>query len=169
MKLIAGILMATLAAGADDPGFRELVPQVVSTARDHALRSGGRGTIAGPVLVDAASFSVAGRALGESVSAQAVAQAAGAGARAVAPGQGVVCTEPTAATRRSCEVAGRGVVVSMQSATRTAQGLDVVVTTRWTYTRTSGAVAVAAHMLRLSYEEQGRGWRLKGKKILRQT
>jgi hypothetical protein len=57
----------------------------------------------------------------------------------------------------------------MQSATRTAEGLDVVVTTRWTYTRNSGAVAVAAHMLRLSYQEEGRGWRLKGKKVLRQT
>ena len=166
MKLIAGFLLATLAAGSNGPGFPELVPQIVSTARAHAVSSSRPGSVAGPVLVDAASFAAAGQSLGESVSAQAVLRGAGQGARAVAGNAGVACT--TANTRRRCQVQDRGVIVSVQSATRTAAGLDVVVTTRWTDRRPSGASAVAGHTIRLSYVKQGQAWKLNRKTILRQ-
>ena len=168
MKLIAGILAVALAAPGNGPGLRELVPQVVGSARQHALSSSRPGSIAGPVLLDAAAFSTAGRSLGESVSQQAVLQGAGQGARAVASGGGVACTQATANTRRRCEVQDRGVIVSVQSVTRTARGVDVVVAASWTDRRPSGASAVASHLLRLSYAPQGATWRLAGKSVLRQ-
>ena len=171
MKLIAGILMmamgGTIQGGG--PGFQELVPQIVGAARQHALSSSRPGSVAGPVLLDAASFSAAGRSLGESVSPQGMLRGAGQGARAVSGEEGVVCTAPTASAGRRCEVRDRGVLVSVQSVARTATGVDVVVSARWTDRRPSGASATAGHTLRLSFSPRGQSWHLDRKAIVRRS
>jgi hypothetical protein len=171
MNRIAGILMAALLplSGSGGPGFRALVPEIVGAAREHAVHSSRPGSITGPVLLDAASFAAAGRSLGTPLDERSVVQAAGGEARAVAAGQGVVCAEASATHRRRCQVSERGVLLSVQSAERTAAGLEVVVSARWTDERPSGAVAVAGHTLRLTFSPQGERWRLAGTAVLRRS
>ena len=172
MKAFAAILLALLPtmSGDDDPGYLDLVPQIVSAAREDALKTSRKGTGHGPLLVEAASFAAGARALdGSPVPERAVLRAIGGNTRSIRQGEGVVCGASSVnPSVRVCEVADNGVIVRLESLTKTTSGVSAVVSTVTTDRRGPGRSATRTRTVRYSFGERGESWYLAGKAVLRQ-
>jgi len=161
-------LMMSMQDVTPTPVSRDIAPLVVRSLRDYG-KTMAASKATGPILVDMVSLRATARSLGEPFTKASLASVVSDTMKESGRAEAILCDNAGPGGRHQCFVAENGSFIAIDSVRKTAGGVEAYASLTWTDRRRSGVLSLGSQTLRLTFVQSTGGWRLAGRKVLRQT